>query len=168
MYSARAYWICQSVGWGLWTLANALFYAYGNVGSSHGAPAALWLGSSGVLMSHLMRRLIRRQAWTELGPIHAALATEWGIKSDPKTVATAMFELFQTDLRPVLKQIDAPVLVLAALKSSSEAAIETYKTQFAPVKDHCIVPFSDARHFIMFDAPARMFERIESFLKGII
>ena len=73
MYSARAYWICQSVGWGLWTLANALFYAYGNVGNSHGAPAALWLGSSGLLTSHLMRRLIRRQAWTELGPIHAAL-----------------------------------------------------------------------------------------------
>jgi hypothetical protein len=72
MYSARAYWICQCLGWGLWTLANVVFYA-GQSRSPRGFLAALWLGASGLLASHLMRHLIRARGWTRLSPAQAAL-----------------------------------------------------------------------------------------------
>jgi pimeloyl-ACP methyl ester carboxylesterase len=95
-----------------------------------------------------------------------ALATEWGIKSDPKTVATAMFELFQTDLRTEVSRIQSPTLLLAALKGYPEGSIQIYQTQTQPLKNMRLEAFPEARHFIMFDAPARMFETMDSFLKA--
>jgi pimeloyl-ACP methyl ester carboxylesterase len=93
-----------------------------------------------------------------------AVATEWGLKSDPKTVGNAMFELFQTDLRPRLSQVQSPTLLLAALKDYPEGAFQTYQRQYEPLRGVKLVPFPEARHFIMFDAPARMFETMDSFL----
>lgn len=72
MHSARAYWICQCLGWGIWTLANVVFYA-GQNGRLRGVFAALWLGASGLAASHLMRHLIRARGWTMLSPGQAAL-----------------------------------------------------------------------------------------------
>jgi pimeloyl-ACP methyl ester carboxylesterase len=95
-----------------------------------------------------------------------AIAAEWGAKSDPATVGMAMFELFQTDLRPLLPNIQARTLVIAALKSYPESAIQNYQTQYAPLKNLTLAPAPEARHFVMFDAPAKMFETMEAFLKG--
>lgn len=96
----------------------------------------------------------------------AALATEWGIKSDPQAVAAAMFELFQTDLRPALSRIQSRTLLMAALKGYPEGTIQTYQTQVESLRGVQLVAFPEARHFIMFDAPARMFETMDSFLKA--
>jgi len=71
MHSTRAYWICQCLGWGLWTLANLVFYT-SQVHSPRGLFAALWLGASGLLASHLMRHVIRARGWTQLSPAQAA------------------------------------------------------------------------------------------------
>ena len=45
-------------------------------------------------------------------PANIALATKWGLASDPNTVAQAMYEMLTTDLRPDLAHIKAPTLVI--------------------------------------------------------
>ncbi len=96
-----------------------------------------------------------------------AIAVEWGTRSEPRAVAQAMFELFQADLRPELAQVRVPSLILAALKGLPDGSIKTYETQFERLKDARIVPFPESRHFIMFDAPDKMFQVIDDFLKGL-
>lgn len=92
-------------------------------------------------------------------------AIEWGEKSDPRTVANAMFELFQTDLRGDIARIQSRTLVLVALKGYPAGALELYKSQYAKLPAATLVTFEDARHFIMFDQPAKMLAAIDSFLK---
>ncbi len=92
-------------------------------------------------------------------------AAEWGEKSDPRTVAAAMYDLFQTDLRAEIARIQAPTLVLAAIKGYGPGALELYKGQYAKLPAAKLVPFEDARHFIMFDQPAKMFAAMDQFLK---
>lgn len=95
-----------------------------------------------------------------------AKATEWGLKSDPSSVARGMAELFQTDLRSDVSKVKVPALVLAALKGYPETAAKNYSTQYTALSGVKIVPFPDARHFIMFDQPAKMMEAMDEFLKG--
>ncbi len=65
MWPARAYWICQFAGWGLWTVVNAFLYAgYSGSTSFKGVLTALWLGAAGLFSSHLMRWWMLRRQWT--------------------------------------------------------------------------------------------------------
>lgn len=89
---------------------------------------------------------------------------EWGVVSDPATVAEAMFDLMTTDLRPALPQIKSRALVLAALKGMPEAAIETYRSQFSGLAGVRVEPMTKARHFIMYDDPEGMLSVIDQFL----
>ena len=93
----------------------------------------------------------------------------WGLASDANTVATAMTELYSTDLRPSLPQIDSPTLALAAWVGyapyASRSSIEQiYRAQYAGLENTRIEITDTARHFIMLDQPEWMFDRIESFL----
>jgi len=92
-------------------------------------------------------------------------AIEWGEASEPRAVGAAMLDLFQTDLRTGIARIQSPTLVLAALKGYPAGSLELYKTQYAKLPAAKLVPFEDARHFIMFDQPARMLAAIDGFLK---
>jgi len=61
---------------------------------------------------------------------------EWGRKSDGKTVAQAMYELYQIDLRDDLPKISAPTLVLGAwvayknYGATRESTMRIYELQY--------------------------------------
>jgi pimeloyl-ACP methyl ester carboxylesterase len=94
----------------------------------------------------------------------------WGQRSDRKAVANAMYELMSTDLRGDVARIKAPTLVLGAWAAYKDyaprAAIEqVYAGQYARLGGVKIEMADTARHFIMFDAPAWMYDRIDAFLQ---
>jgi pimeloyl-ACP methyl ester carboxylesterase len=94
----------------------------------------------------------------------------WGKKSDGATVMNAMHDLIATDLRQDIERIKSPTLVLgtwiAYKEYTTRAAVEnTFKTQYQKLKGVTIEVADTARHFIMYDDPKWMFERMEKFLK---
>ena len=93
----------------------------------------------------------------------------WGQRSDKNTVINAMGTLIATDLRQDVARISSPTLVLGtwiAYKDfAPRAAIEqTFRSQYAQLPGVKIEMADTARHFIMYDQPDWMFERIEQFL----
>jgi pimeloyl-ACP methyl ester carboxylesterase len=94
----------------------------------------------------------------------------WGKKSDGATVMNAMHDLIATDLRQDIARIKSPTLVLgtwiAYKEYTTRAAVEnTFKTQYQKLSGVTIEVADTARHFIMYDDPKWMFERLEKFLK---
>ena len=94
-----------------------------------------------------------------------------GDKSDPKAVGQAFYDLLTTDLRPKLKDIQSPVLLIGSfnnatnrtLKAESERA---YSGQIAPVPHHKLVFAPTACHFVQLDDPDYFYLETESFLKA--
>jgi pimeloyl-ACP methyl ester carboxylesterase len=93
----------------------------------------------------------------------------WGRKSDRATVVNAMHDLMASDLRGELARIKAPTLVLGswiaykdyAPRSAIEATFRNQYRKLAGVK----VELSDSgRHFIMYDDPEWMYQRMNEFL----
>jgi pimeloyl-ACP methyl ester carboxylesterase len=95
---------------------------------------------------------------------------EWGKRSDRATVANAMAELLATDLRQDIGRIKAPTLVLGtwiAYKQFAprEAIEQNFAMQYARLPGVRVEMAESARHFIMVDDPAWMYDRIDRFLK---
>lgn len=93
----------------------------------------------------------------------------WGLASDAATVATAMTELYESDLRPELARIKSRTLTLAAWAGyapySNHAFIDqVYHAQYATLPDFHLAITDTARHFIMLDEPEWLFAQIEGFL----
>jgi pimeloyl-ACP methyl ester carboxylesterase len=96
-------------------------------------------------------------------------------KSDPAAVMRYMAEAMTLDLRPVLKQITAPVLVIspyfqldADQQRMTEAAKTAYYTAlFEGTADLKVVSVAPARHFAMFDQPEQVNQAIRDFLKTL-
>lgn len=118
-------------------------------------------------------------AMTKSGASTNAMATKtadqqtliaWGLASDQRTVTNAMIELVSTDLRPELKDIATPVLVIGTwvgLKDygvTEQAATEEFHKQYASVKDLRFVMADQARHFVMWDDPAWFYSQVDGFL----
>jgi pimeloyl-ACP methyl ester carboxylesterase len=94
----------------------------------------------------------------------------WGKKSDGATVMNAMHDLIATDLRQDIERIKSPTLVLgtwiAYKEYTTRAAVEnTFRTQYQKLDGVTIEMADAARHFMMYDDPKWMFERMEKFLK---
>ena len=103
-------------------------------------------------------------------PAKVALATEWGINSDPETVGQAMYEMFTIDLRPSLSRIKSPTLVLgtwvAYQQYTTRAAVEkTFRDQYANLPGYRLVMSEAGKHFVMYDDPKLLFSEMDSFLK---
>lgn len=95
---------------------------------------------------------------------------EWGVRSDRKVVADAMYDILATDLRDGVARIQAPTLVLGswvAYKAyAPKAAFEAnYKAQYAKLPGVQVALSDIGRHFIMYDDPEWMFARMDAFLK---
>jgi pimeloyl-ACP methyl ester carboxylesterase len=93
----------------------------------------------------------------------------WGAASDRTTVINAMYELLAGDLRDDIARIAAPTLVLGtwiAYKDyAPRAAIEqVYRSQYGKLPAARIDMAEKARHFIMVDDPAWLYDRIDTFL----
>jgi pimeloyl-ACP methyl ester carboxylesterase len=84
-----------------------------------------------------------------------------GRTSDPESVATAMYEIMTTDLRPLLRAVRVPTLVLAA---TDAAGATSYEAQYSSLKDHRLIVAEHARHFIMLDDPVLFFARVDEVL----
>jgi pimeloyl-ACP methyl ester carboxylesterase len=98
---------------------------------------------------------------------------QWVLKtsalSDPKSVGESMYELYTTDLRPIMHSITTPVLMLAeaaffTTDSSRASAMESYEAQIHAIPHHTLKMSPKARHFIMLDDPTFYFNEIDSFL----
>ena len=117
----------------------------------------------------------RRQTQTTIlqsmisDPAKVALATEWGINSDPKTVAQAMYDMFTTDLRPSLSRIKSPTLVIgtwiAYQQYATRAGVEkTFRDQYANLPGYRFVMSEAGKHFVMYDDPKLLFSEMDAFL----
>ena len=103
-------------------------------------------------------------------PQNVETVVGWVKASDRHTVSQAMYDVLATDLRPRLAQIKSPTLVLGtwiefkdfAPKSAIEA---TFRQQYAGLAGARIELSDKALHFIMFDDPAWMFDRMDAFLR---
>jgi pimeloyl-ACP methyl ester carboxylesterase len=109
-----------------------------------------------------MRSMITRQE-----DIDRAMAR--GGQSDRATVIDVMADMTATDLRQDIGRIKAPTLVLGtwiAYKdfAPKSAITSVYTTQYAQLKGAKIEMADNARHFIMYDDPAWMYDRIDNFL----
>ena len=103
-------------------------------------------------------------------PADAERIAAWGRKSDRATVIDAMCELMATDLRGDLGRIRTPVLVLgswAAYKAyAPRSAIEaTFAAQYRNLPGATIELSDNGRHFLMYDDPQWMYDRMDKFLK---
>lgn len=103
-------------------------------------------------------------------PENIEIAAKWGAKSDINTVAQAMYELYTTDLRDQLDEIESPILVMGAWIAyknygvTRESTMANFESQYAKAKD-CIIKLSDkGKHFIMWDDPEFFFSSVDSFL----
>ncbi len=94
---------------------------------------------------------------------------EWGIASDRTAVADAMSELFAADLRDDLAAIKRPVLVLGAWigykqYTDHDRTEANLRRQYAKLQGVEIHVTDTASHFIMWDDPDWMFNRMDEFL----
>lgn len=91
-------------------------------------------------------------------------------RSDVPTQAEAMYELFSTDLRPEMRKVVCPVLVLGDWVSykgygaTRENTLDKYHSQFALASNVRIEINDSSKHFIMYDEPTWFYAQLDNFL----
>jgi pimeloyl-ACP methyl ester carboxylesterase len=110
----------------------------------------------------------RRMAATmAASPEHVETIASWGDASDPATATKALTEIASSDLRADLAKIKTPALVLASWVGATTDRDEReriFRLQFAHMKEWQLEFAPKARHFIMYDDLAWMFEKMDTFL----
>ncbi|MGY2733741.1 alpha/beta fold hydrolase [Sphingomonas sp. UYP23] len=92
-------------------------------------------------------------------PTDIARLVGWMKASDPAVVATAMTDDMLADLRPGLSAVGIPVTVLYETLLS-----DAVTTGYAPLPTKSLVEVPDAKHFIMYDQPARFDDALDAFV----
>ena len=128
-----------------------------------------------VLAASLARTAEQRQAYVE-ATIAGMIKTETkraapvrhGLTSDPVVGARAFHELIQTDLRPELAAIRAPMTVLYVRGPNiplTDAQMDAvYQASFASAAGARLKRIPDSYHFIMIDQPAAFQSELRAFL----
>jgi pimeloyl-ACP methyl ester carboxylesterase len=96
-------------------------------------------------------------------------------RSDPAAVGRYVADVLALDLRPGLNKITAPILVMAPwfdqdprdARGTAEAKAAYYQSLLAGAPKVQVVPVPDARHFIMFDQPARVSALLRTYLNNL-
>jgi len=92
---------------------------------------------------------------------------KWGSDSDQATVGKAMAEMSSRDLREKVAGIKSPVLVVAAPVAfgivTKEEARKRYLAQVEKIPNKTVVIAEKSKHFVMFDEPEWLWQRIEEF-----
>ncbi|MGE0550792.1 MAG: alpha/beta fold hydrolase [Kofleriaceae bacterium] len=81
-------------------------------------------------------------------------------RSDRRTIGNAVFEMMTTNLLEQVKQIQSPVLIVAA-DGGYQYRI---KAQAANIPDHRVVVVPRTRHFVMWDDPKKFYQVVDEFL----
>lgn len=104
-------------------------------------------------------------------PDRTATLVKWLDGSDRNTTAQAMYDMMTTDLRQDIASIQQPILVLgawAAYKnygSTAESTKAIFAAQYAQAKNVTIEMANTSYHFIPWDEPQWLEQRIKAFLK---
>ena len=91
----------------------------------------------------------------QLAPVIDAVVT-----SDRRAFAGAFYDVFTSDVRPVLGNIRAPVLVVLAADTPAELA----ESELAALPGHELRVVPNTRHFVMLDDPGAFFAAVDTFL----
>ena len=89
----------------------------------------------------------------------------WMMQADRKTYVYGYTDLLKLDLRPTLEKVNAETLILGASFPYAEMAKQTFESQYAKLKNKTIEMADNSKHFIMFDQPAWLYEKINAFMK---
>lgn len=89
---------------------------------------------------------------------------DWSVAADRKTFVYGYTDLLKLDLRKSLAQITSRTLILAAPVPNEDAVLATLESQFNSLSRKTIVIVPDSRHFIMFDQPELLTEKVNTFL----
>ena len=98
------------------------------------------------------------------------VAAEWGSKSDRKTAAQAMYDLYTTDLRSGLNNVQSPILVLGAwiafkdYGATADGTLKAYESQYENAENCTVKMTNIGKHFIMWDDPEFYFSELDKFL----
>lgn len=99
-----------------------------------------------------------------------AKLVQWGLATDRKVSAEAMYEMMISDARPQLSTIPGRVLVLGTWAgyggAPKESVQQTFETQYRGTKHLEVVMAGQERHFIMFDNPEWFQQQIDTFLSA--
>lgn len=91
-----------------------------------------------------------------------------GGRSDPATVGRAVAEMLTTDLRGLMPQIEAPVILIQAADSGADENMRrAYADQVAGIPDHRHVVADRGRHFVQLDNPEFVREQVFGLLKAV-
>lgn len=93
----------------------------------------------------------------------------WGEQSDRATIIEAAYDMGSQDLRPMLESIKSPTLVLGTWVAYQkimprDGTEKIFRQQYAALQGVRIEIADTSRHFIMYDDPDWLLERLRSFL----
>jgi N-formylmaleamate deformylase len=94
-------------------------------------------------------------------PRKMAPVVEAVVRSDRRAIGEAIYEMVTTDLTDKVKEITAPVLVIAA-----DGYFQTrIRSQIETIPDHEMIVLPRAGHFVMYDDPRGFFKAVDKFLE---
>lgn len=124
-------------------------------------------------MPDASRRAFQQQmvATMVIEPEQQQRVLEWGMTSDPKMTAQAMYDMYVIDLRDDIAAIKTPALVLGSwiayknFGATKESVTQVFQGQYQQMP-HTKIRVSDtAKHFIMLDDPQWMLSQFDQFLQ---
>jgi pimeloyl-ACP methyl ester carboxylesterase len=104
-----------------------------------------------------------RAAFSQMTSVPRKMASviEAVTHSDRRAIGDAIFEMVTTDLTEHVKEITAPVLVIAA----DGGFQQRIRTQIETIPDHEMIVLPHTHHFVMYDDPESFFKVIDKFLE---
>ena len=121
------------------------------------APMADQMRNAKAAMPEPMMRSMMAQMVT--APADVDRVANWSVASSPAVVGLAMGDDMTADLRPGLAAMKTPVTVLY------ETVLDgPITTGYAAMPHKTLVAVPDAKHFIMYDQPARFASEVDAFL----
>ncbi|SHJ18970.1 Pimeloyl-ACP methyl ester carboxylesterase [Mesonia phycicola] len=91
----------------------------------------------------------------------------WILESDRKTYVYGYTDYLKLDLRENLKNISIPVTIIAASQPYGEEMVkQTYKNQYANLKNYNFIIVEDSAHFIMLDKPEWFLKQMQTILSS--
>ena len=89
---------------------------------------------------------------------------QWMLEADRETFVYGYTDLLKLDLRDVLGNITAKTLILGASFPDKEIVTRNFEKQYEKLANKTLEIAADSKHFIMFDQPVWLYEKINSFL----
>jgi len=90
--------------------------------------------------------------------------TQWVLEADRETYVYGYTDLLKLDLRPMLKDISVPTLILGATFPTKDVAQQTFENQYENLENKSISMAEVSKHFIMLDQPEWFYSEVNAYL----